>query len=122
MFSFLVLLFCFCFIIISLVIRFNQEHDLNNLDIDYMNDFVNQNQNSDFLTNQQDIKIQTTANNNNNSNKSLSIQMQPPPPDIVMNSFERDNFFKKFTNKIGSYFFVVVIINFFFYLNFACIL
>lgn len=98
------MLFCFCFIIF-IVNRFNQEHDLNNLDIDYMNDFVNQNQNSDFLTNQQDIKIQTTANNNNNNiNKSLSIQMQPPPPDIVMNSFERDNFFKKFTNKIGSYF------------------
>ncbi len=104
------MLFLFLYFIIFIVIRFNQEHDLNNLDIDYMNDFVNQNQNSDFLTNQQDIKIQTTANNNSNSNnKNLSIQMQPPPPDIVMNSFERDNFFKKFTNKIGSYFLLLLL-------------
>lgn len=66
------------------VVRFNQEHDLNNLDIDYVNDFVNQN--SDFVINQQQKQQQHT--------KSAQIQ----PPDLLMNNqADRDVFLKKIT-------------------------
>ena len=66
------------------VVRFNQEHDLNNLDIDYVNDFVNQN--SDFVINQQQKQQQHT--------KSAQIQ----PPDLLMNNQADRDVFLKITN------------------------
>ena len=73
------------------VVRYNQEHDLNNLDIDYVNDFVNQN--SDFLMNQQH-NLQQQLQKQQSAAKNVQIQ----PPDLLMNNLaERDAFLKKFS-------------------------